>query len=301
MSLFLYNNYYDGGTEYVAKNVEKYIIPKCKTLQKIQWILIPGHILNFDLNKFTIVWVHLPSSMIKIESETYKQFFTNKNIVSKINIYLVQSEWHKNDISNSFKIDKNKIFVIPNGYDADSFYLKENKNKILKLIFTSSCYRGLENLNKSLKYSKENFIISAKECECGYCNIVNLDKRIILRKRLDKKEYIEEINSANILVYPGNWDETFCIVLVECLGAGLKTIISDVGALPEISNNFATIIKYNDKDFIKNFGLAIDNEVRQYNKFNALNQYNTIKNLYSWENVKKYWTNLDNTVKNMIV
>jgi glycosyltransferase involved in cell wall biosynthesis len=295
-----------GGTETIARYVENNIINDCPSLKKVQWFIIPGHIFNVDLDKFTIVWSHLPSSDIVKDHYMYGQFFMDKDIVEKINIYLTQSNWHKQDLHQAFSIPLEKIYVIPNGINTKELY--SNQKEKIKLLYTSDCKRGLKILNKSIKYIKnKDFEINIKGCSCNKCfNFLNkMNKKINVTGYLIREEYLNQLATNNILAYPCTWNETFCIVAAEALSSGMKVITTDSGALEETTNGFATIVKkpkgiFKNYRFAKKFGKQLSVEISNYKNFNSSEQIKIINSLYSWEKVKENWITFDSFVKNKI-
>jgi len=308
MLFFPYKMGYYGGTETIARYIEENIINECKALISVQWFIIPGHIFNVDLDKFTIVWSHLPSDQILKDDYMYQQFFTNKDISEKINIYLTQSIWHKNDLHKTFNIPLKKIYVISNGINTNE--IKSSQDKKIKLLYTSDCKRGLRILNKSIKYIKDkDFEITVKGCNCGKCfNLFNkINKKIKITGYLSREEYLSQLSTHNILAYPCNWNETFCIVAAEAMASGMKIVTTNAGALEETTNGFATIVKLPTKFFknyrlSKKFGKQLSVEIKKYRDgFDPSLQIKAANDLYSWEQVKQHWIEFNNFVENKVL
>jgi len=307
MSILQYKRNYFGGTESIARYVEDNILNQCLNLKKVQWFIIPGYIINSNLDKFTIVWSHLPSDQLIKDHPMYGQFFTNKKIINKVDIYLTQSNWHKNDLHKAFKIPLKKIYVIPNGINTNE--LKSKQDKTIKLLYTSDCKRGLKILNKSLKYIKnKDFEINIKGCGCNKCfNFLNkINKKIKVNGYLSREDYLKQLSTFNILAYPCIWNETFCIVAAEAMCSGMKIVTTNAGALEETTNGFASIIKlpkgiFKKYRLSKKFGKQLSLEIEKYkDNFDPSLQIQTINSLYSWEKVKEKWIEFDKFVENKL-
>lgn len=306
-----------GGTETVARYIEDNILNDTKNLKNVNWIVIPGRVDKY-LEKikpgFNIVWCHLPSSEILKDHIEIKKFFINKNIVDMINIYLVQSKWHKNDLHTKFGIPLEKIYVINNGlimqeFPTENIYEK-HKSKNLKILFMSQKTRGLDILLKSLKYVKDkNIEVISNSCNCSNCSSLITDKRVTFTNHLNRKEYTDLLLSSNILAYPCIWDETFCIVASESMAAGLKIITTNAGALPETTAGYATIVniplnkmnKIKEKKLIKSFGKTLNKEIKKYRRgFDPAEQIEYSLNNYSWHMIFYKWRSFDKHVGNLI-
>ena len=50
----------------------------------------------------------------------------------------------------------------------------------------------------------------------------------------------------NMFVYPSIWEETSCISAIESMAAGLYTIVTNLGALPETCSEFGIYVPYDN-------------------------------------------------------
>jgi glycosyltransferase involved in cell wall biosynthesis len=64
---------------------------------------------------------------------------------------------------------------------------------------------------------------------------------------IDHKQLATEFKKACILLYPNIWEETSCVTLIEAMRSGCYPIISDIGALPETSLNYGSVVKLSGK------------------------------------------------------
>jgi len=58
------------------------------------------------------------------------------------------------------------------------------------------------------------------------------DSGVTFTGRLGKRRLVEEMQRASILLYPNNFQETFCLTALEAQAAGLPIVSSQLGALP---------------------------------------------------------------------
>jgi glycosyltransferase involved in cell wall biosynthesis len=98
---------------------------------------------------------------------------------------------------------------------------------------------------------------------------------------------------------------------MEAMSAGLKIITSDLGALPDTTGGYATIMKDFPKDnegilekrneIIKFFTKEMKKSIKEIRKgkFDPTDQINYINNRFTWENTEKQWLNLDKYLQSL--
>lgn len=109
---------------------------------------------------------------------------------------------------------------------------------------------------------------------------------------LPRMKYIEELMKSQILLYPSNYDELFCVSVAEAQYAGALPITSSAGAL--LTTNMGTVINYDANNNCYDFAyidetigflkdqdwlLKVQNFVRQ----EALERFNPSKILDEWQ------------------
>ena len=97
--------------------------------------------------------------------------------------------------------------------------------------------------------------------------------------------------------YPCTFEETACIQVMEAMSAGLKIITSSLGALPDTTGGYATIMQnfpYQDEkiaekrnEIIKFFTKEMKKSIKEIRKgkFDPTDQINYINNRFTWENI----------------
>ena len=160
----------------------------------------------------------------------------------------------------------------------------------------------LQSVEKQTMYTNEILIIDgSKNDETKEV----LDKRINFVGFTDKETYINNLLSSHILSYPCTFQETACIMAMECLSGGVKIISSDLGALPETTNGYAKMMKdfpykieeiqKNREKIIKFFTKEMKKSIKEIRKgkFDPTDQISYINNRFTWENTEKQWIEFD--------
>jgi glycosyltransferase involved in cell wall biosynthesis len=235
----------------------------------------------------------------------------DKRIIQLIDKLLCVSEWQKKTLSNASGFNPEKIIVIRNGVDLNLFEKYKNTKRIRhRLIYSSTPYRGLKYLLsifpqiKSQVPSATLVICSGYDVYKGSSPIPKdeldqfnamIDKfldidGVIVRGNVTQDELAYEMSRSSILAYPNIFAETSCITVLEAKAAGLVTVSSNLGALPETVGKAGILIDKNpsSQDYLNDFTnecirlLNDDLYWQSYSK-NALNEVQE----QSWDQVAK--------------
>jgi glycosyltransferase involved in cell wall biosynthesis len=295
------------GTEYMSSKISTEIFNELKNLHKYNWVLLPGASEeDFELSKTnkTIIWLHVPS----LDAPSFiSQYFTNKDILENTVAYIAQSNFHKKDVVDNFKLDPNKVFVLNNTFEPIEYLEKPKKH--VNFIYVSQVSRGLDILSKAFsKINDPDISLTVHGCTCEDCTEgmeIAEDPRIRLAGYTSKKQYEKNLQRANVLAYPSRFEETAGIAIMEAMSAGVKVITFDLGALPETTLGFATIIPGFPKEFKlqekakEKYTKKIYKEMKKSIKearsgsFNPRDQIESVKKAYGWETVKQQWIDLN--------
>lgn len=190
-------------------------------------------------------------------------------------LYALISDWQSMNFIDKFSLDKRKIEIFRNAispvfenmFDDKLSILKSKKDQIT-LGYTSTPFRGLELLVDIFPIIQQHFpdvklkIFSSMKV---YQVTEDEDKARFgkLYESLDHLEGVEyigsisqpelakELKKISVLVYPNTFPETSCIAVMEAMASGCHIVTSDLGALPETTAGFATLI-------------PIDNDLHQF-------------------------------------
>jgi len=170
-----------------------------------------------------------------------------KNMENKIDGFITLSEWHKNYFTNFYETDPNKVYIINNFINLNSFKrnFKKQKNKF---IWTSAPDRGLNKLieyfhdirklipDAELYIYQDKNIIDEKiiEQECEYIHFCG---------RKDNVEILEEFESSEMWFYPTNFEESYCLSALEAQMAKCVCVASDLAALHESVGDRGVLLK----------------------------------------------------------
>lgn len=170
------------------------------------------------------------------------------------------SNFVSNTFNNTFKCLKNKTVVIYNGIILENFVTdyKTLKNPIKFVYIGRIVYeKGIQNTLFYLsKIPDLNFTFDI----IGDGDYLDELKRIACDYKIEKQvrflgynnNVIELLKNYDAFVHLPEWDEGFCISLVEAMASGLLCFVNSKGALTEIvSNNYNGFIIKDTDDFLK--------------------------------------------------
>jgi beta-1,4-mannosyl-glycoprotein beta-1,4-N-acetylglucosaminyltransferase len=214
-----------------------------------------------------------------------------------INGCICLTEWHRNLFSEKYPILKDKITIINNGIDIDSFKVNTNNKIKNRFIYTSRPDRGLNNLlnlwpqilekipDATLTISSYGFFPSNPQ-ENELKNIIdqNSDTIHYLGKLKTEKLY-EEMSKAEFWLYPTHWPETSCITALEMLMSEVICLYYPVAGLTNTMDKYGIQVSSNEEiETIVKMTESLKNELRENGKKYALS--------CSWEARFMSWDNL---------
>lgn len=302
-------SYDNRGTSYMVNLFDEYFKPKMKNINNYNLILLPGdNDIETARNNKNIIWCHVPEYNMPDELSFY---LIDKDIVNNTVAYIVQSEFHRSNISEAFNLDVSKFFIIPNAFEPLPYKKREHK-KHVKFFCASQQDRGADMLIESFAKIKDkdiSMVYHSGPCVCEKCmdfrDKYSYDKRITIVGYTPKQEYIDNILSSDVMAYPCTFQETACIMAMEAMSGGLYIITTDLGALPDTTMGYAKIIKnfpyidekiYANRDkIVKTFTKEMKKSIKliRSGKFNPDKQINAVNKRFSHENSLQQWLKLD--------
>lgn len=318
-NIFEYNKNVFGGTEYMAKNVINNILVDLPKFKNYNCIIVPGPFFD-NGDKENILWLHnYPfefNTEIPISADGTQTVNGEEKIIeimkSKTTKYIIAvSETQKKYLTETLKIENDKVIVIPNAI----YPLKFNKDKFnnvdkIKLIYASSPDRGLINLLLSMPQVKDknielsvfaDFPIDLIEDD----RLIELtsDPRITFYGKSPHRTVHKYFEESHIFAYPSLHTETFCLSQAEALSSGCLAVYHslELAAISEISGGFGNEVKFkleSAEEDSKVFADAINKAIKQIrdNKFNPEKQIKYINETFSWEVAKENWTKLHDLI-----
>jgi glycosyltransferase involved in cell wall biosynthesis len=306
------------GTERMTSFVNNNVLPQTTFLKDCNLMLIPGEMQETKKYTKNIIWCHVPSLYMPYH---YEQYFVKEFIVKDIDMFLVQSEFHKNNLSKAYNIPKEKFYVVNNHFNPIEY--KEKSKKTLTFMYNSQAMRGLDILLEAFGNVKDkNIELIIHTCDCNECiSMTNIsydskvlldqDSRIKMLGYTSLEEYINTLQKANAYIYPCTFEETAAIGVMEAMSAGAMVVTTDLGALPDTTGGFAKIIKNapitveevrsNKKKMVKIFTKEIKKSIKilRKEKFDPKPQIEYINNRFTEENSIKQWMDLDKIIGEM--
>jgi len=224
----------------------------------------------------------------------------DKQILQKWNKYIdgciCLTEWHKRLYISNYSELNNKIHIINNGIDIDSF----NKNVNIKIknrfIYSSRPERGLKKLLQLWPKILEQIPDATLGVAC-YGNFPSNPNDEEIKLLMDKYESVQflgklkvdelysQMSFAEFWLYPTDWPETSCITALEMLMSEVICIYYPFAGLTNTMNDCGIqIFDGTETDTIMKLTDDIKLEMRRQGKEYALS--------CSWENRATIWCNI---------
>jgi glycosyltransferase involved in cell wall biosynthesis len=296
-----------GGTEILKNGLYKHT--KISEYNDINIMLSTPTMKNIKFTKKNILWQHLSYD------DPSLGLMKDTTFLNSIQAFVYVSNWQYEKYRYIHQIPTKNAFIIKNATEPIEFLAKE-KNEKIKLIYTSTPFRGLDILLSAFElldrddveldvYSST--IIYGKDYEKHH---VGLWDKIIEKAKSTKNvnyygyasnEKIKKaLQQAHIFAYPSTFEETCCLAMIEAGAAGCKMVTTNLGALYETGSEFATMIpiQSNIDVLIKNYAKVLNQEIDNYwstKNQNMIKQQSDFYNTnYSWSNKSQQWNSLFN-------
>ena len=294
-----------GGTEILRDGMFKH--SKFLEYENLNLLLATPDPSKIRFTKKNILWQHLNYSDESVVT------MKDNSFMRSIDATVYVSHWQLEKFRYLFQVPLHNAYVIKNAIEPIEFKEK-NKDGKLKLIYTSTPFRGLnilldvmEKLNRDDVeldvYSSTSVYGSGYEA-AYYGMYESLFNRAKEAKNVNYKGYAsnEEIHKAlqesHIFAYPSIFEETACLSMIEAGAAGCNLVTTDLGALPETGSVYAKMmtIKSNEKQIVEDYTKLLNNQIDNYWSYSNQNlireQSDFYNRHYSWEVRSKEWNRL---------
>jgi glycosyltransferase involved in cell wall biosynthesis len=267
-------------------------------------------------NKIKILTTHaLYESIRIIKEKNLMRFLINSVYLDSLQNmdYIIALSESDVRILLSFGISKDKITVIPNGVNTNRFkkrkkYVDENSKLKILCVARFDKNKKYESIIYSMsRLKKDGINIEAyfigQISDENYYNFIlrlinkyDLDDDIKIGVSLDDPELIDCYLSCDLFVLPSSM-ETFPLVILEAMHAGLPIISTHVGGIPDIikngENGFLVDPNKPEQLYMRCKQLLLDDELRVH----IGNRSKKIAKNYNWKEIAKKTYDLYRCVK----
>mgnify|MGYP005839586467 CR=1 FL=1 len=203
----------------------------------------------------TILTIHDVFSALKgnfIKKNIIK-FFWFTIPLKKVKYITTISQTTKNQVIKVFKVDKNKIFVIPNCFDQKFLNPTKDFNKQCpRILFVGTKWnKNLERTIVSL-YNIKCVLIIIGKLTTEQINLLNKYKiKYENYFEVDQDQLIEIYKNSDMLLFPST-NEGFGMPIIEAQAASVPVITSNIEPMKQVAGNGALLVDPYDAISIKN-------------------------------------------------
>lgn len=301
-----------GGSEILKNALYKYT--DINKYDNINLILSTPSMSNIKFTKKNILWQHLSYS------DESLGLMKNSMFLNSVQAFVYVSNWQYEKFRYVFNVPTKNSFIIKNAIEPIEF-IKKSKDEKIKLIYTSTPFRGLDVLLSSFELLDRDDVeldiysstkIYGKDYEKHHAGIwdhifekAKSMKNVNYMGYASNNEIKKALQSAHIFAYPSTFEETCCLAMIEAGAAGCKMVTTNLGALYETGSEFATMIpsQSNLNDLIIKYTKILNKEIDNYwsikNQNMLKQQSDFYNNYYSWNNKSNDWNSLFEYITNL--
>ena len=192
----------------------------------------------------------------RLSSKRWHNFLPmQKRVAPKLRNIICVSQPSKEDVISEFKVDEERITVIPNGIDIETFRPSlKNKPFEYNIVTTASAdipLKGLRNLILALprvikEFPSTSLTVIGKSPQKSklhkLIDDLDLEDRISFRSGIDEEEIVDIYHNSDIAVIPSLY-EGFGFGAGEAMACGVPLISTDSGGLKQVIGDSALKIK----------------------------------------------------------
>lgn len=302
--VFQYNEAFFGGTETMARGFIKNILPEMTNIHNYANVIIPGHLpdlqtIGIDGSRY-IFWLH--NNVSQFVGPVGR--LLNNSLVRKATERVIAvSEYEKKVLAKELDMDLNMIYVIPNAIElATPNPDKFKKIDKVKLIHASTAERGMDILLKAVPLIEEDFELNIfndfyPDLPHRYSLDGINDPRVNFYGKTPRKTLYKFFADAHIHAYPSTYPETSCLTQMEAMSAGCYTVHTDLGALPETSLGYGTMIPSHELT-PERYAEELTKAIRMVKEqgYDYTQQVEDVKSNFTWDKAKQNWLAFDATI-----
>lgn len=300
-----------GGSEILREKLYKYT--DIESREDINLILSTPNYAKVKFTKKNILWQHL-----NYTDETLGML-KDQAFVKSIDAFVYVSHWQYEKFRYVYQTPTHNSYVIKNAIDPIEFKEKPKGEK-LKLIYTSTPFRGLDVLLDSFELIDRDDVeldvySSTMVYGTGYANHTGDQYEQLFQRARDMKnvnymgytpneEIHKALQKAHIFAYPSIFEETMCLSMVEAGAAGCEMITTDLGALFETGSEYAKMIPIQSTKelLVQKYSRVLSESINNYwnkdNQDKLKEQSDFYNKYYNWDKRKEEWNILLDKVSN---
>lgn len=255
-------------------------------------------------SKANIVWQHQSYDQQVVQNMNSRYF------VGSTTAFVYVSNWQYEMFRKVYMKAFQRGYVIKNASERQE-YVKRDKKEKIKLIYTSTPWRGLDVLLNAFPvldrddieldiYSSTTLYGSDYYNNFGYKFDPLIEKAKNMKNvnvfdNATNNDVLNALKTANIYVYPSTFEETSCLSMIEAGMSGCEILTTNLGALPETGLGFGTYMPMEtDKNalpykFVKYLDEAINNHWNLKNQELLKLQSERFNDYYAWDVRKDQW------------
>ena len=216
------------------------------------------------------------------------------------------SPFHVNYHLTRYGVEDEKIGYFDLGVRVEE-YQQDIEKVPGRCIFCSVPERGLEVLRLMWPRIKErvpnaSLVITSDYTLWGSPNPLNQEHRlnwlhhkdVEFMGKIPRKQLVEEQLKAEVMSYPGNYEELFCISAAECQVAGALPVTSAMGALPT-TNYWGVVLSGNILDGLwqEAFINTVANRLGRGYRYGDMQRDSRLR--FDWQTICEQWEHLVST------
>lgn len=246
------------------------------------------------------------------------QGMRSPSFVDGIDCFIYNSHWCYEKFREKLNTPSWKSIVIKNA--TNTFSVKPKPQNKLKLIYTSTPWRGLHVLLDAFRILNRNDIeldvyssttiygkSFAKSLEGQFDWLFEELKNtpgITVKGYAPNEEIRKALEEAHLFTYPSTFEETSCISAIEAMCARCQAVITNYGALFETCGEYGEFISYdnNHKRLANNYAILLEKVIDRYwsieNQENLVKQQTFYNENWTWQKRLPQWHSLLNNLRN---
>lgn len=269
-------------------------------------------------DKINVLWQHN-----NIDDENMIKMMQYRPLVENIDQFVFVSNYQYEVFKSRFNLPADRCHVIRNA--TEPFPVKEKPTDKIRLIYTSTPWRGLGILLKSFElldrndvelevyssvkiYGKEFADENQHKFEPLF-NIARSMKNVKYNEYLPNAQLRERLGQSHIMAYPSAFAETSCLAAIEAMAAGCKFVGSSFGALPETCGVFGDLVPIEMIEqktphlnkFVQRYAETLDKTIDNFWSSDTQEllkeQVHHYNKYYTWDRIGNDWLRFIDTAK----